>query len=35
MTHTIPPTDELKSKAYYKWHNSFSRATNDYNVFRR
>jgi hypothetical protein len=23
MTHTIPPTDEFKRKAYCKWHNSF------------
>jgi hypothetical protein len=35
MTHTIPPTDELKRKAYCKWHNYFSHATNDCNVFRR
>jgi hypothetical protein len=26
---------ELKRCAYCKWHNSFSRATNDCNVFRR
>jgi hypothetical protein len=31
----IPPTDELKRHAYCKWHNSFSHATNDCNVFRR
>jgi hypothetical protein len=27
--------DELKRHAYCKWHNSFSHATNDCNVFRR
>jgi hypothetical protein len=27
--------DELKRRAYCKWYNSFSRATNDCNVFRR
>jgi hypothetical protein len=27
--------DELKRRAYCKWHNSFSHATNDCNVFRR
>jgi hypothetical protein len=35
INHTVPPADELKRRAYYKWHNSFSHATNDYNVFRR
>jgi hypothetical protein len=35
LTHTIPPPDELKRRAYCKWHNSFSHATNDCNVFRR
>jgi hypothetical protein len=35
LTHTIPPIDELKRRAYCKWHNSFSHATNDCNVFRR
>jgi len=34
-THTIPPLDELKRRAYCKWHNSYSHATNDCNVFRR
>jgi hypothetical protein len=29
------PIDELKRRAYCKWHNSFSHATNDCNVFRR
>ena len=33
LTHTIPPPNELKRCAYCKWHNSFSHATNDYNVF--
>jgi hypothetical protein len=31
----VPPTDELKHRAYCKWHNSFSHATNDCNVFQR
>jgi hypothetical protein len=35
MSHTIPPLDELKRKAYCRWHNSFSHATNDCNVFCR
>jgi hypothetical protein len=35
MSHTIPPLDELKRKTYYRWHNFFSHATNDCNVFRR
>jgi hypothetical protein len=35
LTHTIPPPDELKRRAYCKWHNSFSHATNDCNVFCR
>jgi hypothetical protein len=26
LTHTIPPMDELKRRAYCKWHNSFSHA---------
>jgi hypothetical protein len=34
LTHTIPPMDELKRRAYCKWHNSFSHATNDCIVFR-
>jgi hypothetical protein len=34
MSHAIPPLDELKQKAYCRWHNSFSHATNDCNVFR-
>jgi hypothetical protein len=35
ITHIIPPTDELERQAYCKWHNSFSHATNDCNVFHR
>ena len=31
--HVIPPVEELKKKKYCKWHNSFSHATNDCNVF--
>jgi hypothetical protein len=34
IDYTVPPTDELKRRAYCKWHNSFSHATNDCNVFR-
>jgi hypothetical protein len=33
--YTLPSTDELKRRAYCKYHNSFSHATNDCNVFRR
>jgi hypothetical protein len=33
INHTIPSADELKCRAYYKWHNSFSHATNDCIVF--
>jgi hypothetical protein len=35
IKHIVPSTDELKRRAYCKWHNSFSHATNDCNVFRR
>jgi len=35
ISHTIPPFEELKRRAYCKYHNSFSHATNDCNVFRR
>jgi hypothetical protein len=35
LTHTIPPLEELKRRAYCKFHNSFSHAINDCNVFRR
>jgi hypothetical protein len=30
----IPSLEQLKKHAYYKWHNSYSHATNDCNVFR-
>jgi hypothetical protein len=35
INHNVPSADELKRRAYCKWHNSFSHATNDCNVFRR
>jgi hypothetical protein len=35
INHIVPSADELKRRAYCKWHNSFSHATNDCNVFRR
>jgi hypothetical protein len=35
INHIVPSADELKRRAYCKWHNSFSLATNDCNVFRR
>ena len=35
ITHVIPPLEELKRRAYYKFHNSSSHATNDWNAFRR
>jgi hypothetical protein len=35
VTRTIPPLNEIKGRAYCKWHNSFSNATNDRNDFRR
>jgi hypothetical protein len=35
INHTVPSADELKRRAYCKWHNSFSHATNDCNVFRQ
>jgi hypothetical protein len=33
IDYTVPPAEELKRRAYCKWHNSFSHATNDCNVF--
>jgi hypothetical protein len=33
VTHTLRPLDELKRCAYCKWHDSFSHATNDCNIF--
>ena len=35
MSHVIPPLEELKWRAYCKFHNTFSHATNDFNVLRR
>ena len=35
ISHTLPSFEELKRRAYCKYHNSFSHATNDCNVFRR
>jgi hypothetical protein len=34
INYTLPSADELKRRAYCKYHNSFSDATNDCNVFR-
>ena len=34
MSHTLPPLEELKRRAYCKFHNTFSHATNDCNVLR-
>jgi hypothetical protein len=33
--HVIPSSKQLKKHAYCKCHNSYSHATNDYNVFCR
>ena len=35
MSHTLPSLEELKRRAYCKFHNTFSHATNDCNVLRR
>jgi hypothetical protein len=35
IDYIVPAADELRHHAYCKWHNSFSHATNDCNVFRR
>ena len=35
MSHAISPFEELKRRAYCKFHNTFSHATNDCNVLRR
>jgi hypothetical protein len=35
IDYTVPPPDKLKRRTFCKWHNSFSHATNDCNVFRR
>ena len=34
VNHSLPSLDELKLRVFCKWHNSFSHATNDCNVFR-
>ena len=34
MSHVIPPLEELKRRAYCKFHNTFSHATKDCNVLR-
>jgi hypothetical protein len=33
ISHTIMYVDELKGRAYCKWHNLFSHAINDCNIF--
>jgi hypothetical protein len=33
--HVTPSSEQLKKHAYCKWHNSYSQATNDCNVFRQ
>jgi hypothetical protein len=35
ISHTMPPLDEIKRRAYCKFHHSYSHATNNCNVFRR
>jgi hypothetical protein len=35
LSHTLPSLEGLKRRAYYKWHNSYSHATNNCNVFYR
>jgi hypothetical protein len=35
ISHTMPPFDKIKRRAYCKYHHSDSHATNDCNVFRR
>ena len=35
FSHTIPSMEELKRRAYCKFHNNFSHTTNDCNVLRR
>jgi len=35
LSHVIPPLEELKRRAYCKWHDSSSHATNNCNVFHR
>jgi hypothetical protein len=35
ISHTLPPPDEIKKRAYCKFHHSYSHATNDCNSFRQ
>jgi hypothetical protein len=35
ISHTMPPLDEIKQRAYCKYHHSYSYASNVCNVFRR
>ena len=35
ISHVIPPLEELKWRAYCKFHNSHSHVTNECSVFRR
>jgi hypothetical protein len=35
ISHTLPPPDEIKKRAYCKFHYSYSHATNDCNSFHR
>jgi hypothetical protein len=35
LSHTIPSIEDFKKRAYCKWHNSYSHATNYCNIFRR
>jgi hypothetical protein len=35
VTHNLPALDGLKRCAYFKWHNSFSHATNNCNIFHQ
>jgi hypothetical protein len=35
ISHTLPPPNGIKKRAYYKFHHSYSHATNDCNSFRR
>ena len=35
ISHNMPPLDKIKRRAYCKYHNSYSHATEDCNVFRR
>jgi hypothetical protein len=35
ISHNMPPLDEIKRRAYCKFNNSYSLATNDCNEFHR